>query len=313
MSKAQQAAIGYVRVSTEDQATEGVSLDAQREKIKAYCDLHGLALVGVEADEGISGKRADNRPGLQRALDLTCEHKAVLVCYSLSRLARSTLDCIQIVQRIDKCGADLASISEKIDTTSSMGRFVFRLMASLGELEREQVSERTTAAMGHLRRQKRRISGNVPYGFRLTDDGVLVSDEAEQQGLATIRRLRRQGLGTRKIADALNDEGIKPKSGQRWYPSSVLSVLKSDALRKGKTVVEFKREWRTPPSGAMARSPGLCVGVRHNPTQPADDGNRVHCTQCTIPTQPAGQDRITRNVHFSGNLAASHGVARPRL
>src|ERR1700733_5092631 len=66
-------AVGYIRVSTEEQAREGVSLDAQREKIAAYCALHGQRLERTYADEGISGKRADNRPGLQEALDRTCK------------------------------------------------------------------------------------------------------------------------------------------------------------------------------------------------------------------------------------------------
>ena len=79
-------AYGYVRVSTEEQAREGVSLDAQRAKVQQYCDLHGLALARVYADEGISGKRADNRPGLQDAITAACGGKGALVVYSLSRL-----------------------------------------------------------------------------------------------------------------------------------------------------------------------------------------------------------------------------------
>src|SRR5688572_19829638 len=153
------AGVGYVRVSTSDQAVDGVSLDAQREKVVRYCELHGLELLETFADEGISGKRADNRPGLRSALELVCKQRGVLVVYSLSRLARSTRDCIHLAERLEKCGADVASITEKLDTTSSMGRFFFTLMAALGQLERDQVAERTVAAMAHLRRQQRRISG----------------------------------------------------------------------------------------------------------------------------------------------------------
>src|SRR5690348_12261484 len=109
------AAIGYVRVSTEEQAAEGVSLEAQRAKVVAYCGLHGLSLDQTYADEGLSGKRADNRPGLQSAIIHTCKSKGVLVVYSLSRLARSTRDAIDIAERLAKAGADLVSITEKID------------------------------------------------------------------------------------------------------------------------------------------------------------------------------------------------------
>ena len=91
-------AIGYVRVSTEEQATEGVSLDAQRAKVLAYCGLHSLGLAQTYADEGLSGKRADNRPGLQSAITHACESRGVLVVHSLSRLARSTRDAIDIAE-----------------------------------------------------------------------------------------------------------------------------------------------------------------------------------------------------------------------
>ena len=105
-------AIGYVRVSTSSQAIDGVSLDAQRERIASWCESNGYRLVETFADKGISGKRADNRPGLQRALKAVCAKRgAALVVYSLSRLARSTKDAISIGERLDKAGADLVSLS----------------------------------------------------------------------------------------------------------------------------------------------------------------------------------------------------------
>lgn len=219
-------AVGYVRVSTAGQAAEGVSLEAQRAAIERYAELHGLQLARIDADEGISAKQASNRPGLNKALAAVCRAKGVLVIHSLTRLARSTADAIAITGRLDRAGADLASISEKLDTTSAMGRFVFRLMASLGELEREQVSERTIAAMAHCRKQGKRISGRLPYGYVLGDDCVsLIEDAREQAVLADLRRWRSSGLSYPAIADRLNAEGIPAKLGGRWLPPSVRSVL----------------------------------------------------------------------------------------
>ena len=100
-------AVGYIRVSTARQAGEGVSLDAQREKIIAHCKMHDLDLIEIFADEGLSGKRTDNRPGLQKAVAMACKKKAVLVAYSISRLARSTRDCLETHSRLSKYGADL--------------------------------------------------------------------------------------------------------------------------------------------------------------------------------------------------------------
>ena len=112
-------AIGYIRVSTAEQATDGVSLEAQRTRIEAWCNANGYRLATVHTDAGISGKRADNRPAPQRALTLACKRRGTaLVVYSLSRLARSTTDAISIAERLEKAGADLVSLSEKIYTTA---------------------------------------------------------------------------------------------------------------------------------------------------------------------------------------------------
>ena len=107
-------AVGYIRVSTTRQAVDGVSLEAQRAKIEAWCTVNDFELSDVFVDAGISGKRADNRTGLQDALQAACKARgAALVVYSLSRLARSTKDAIAIAERLEKAGADLVSLSER--------------------------------------------------------------------------------------------------------------------------------------------------------------------------------------------------------
>jgi DNA invertase Pin-like site-specific DNA recombinase len=106
----------------------------------------------------MSAARADNRPQLQSALRHACQGKAALVVYSLSRLARSTKDALLISERLDNAGADLVSLSERIDSTSPMGRMVFRLLSAINEFEKDQLSERTRNVMAHLRQQNRRIS-----------------------------------------------------------------------------------------------------------------------------------------------------------
>ena len=104
---------GYTRVSTADQAAEGVSLDAQTDRINAWCRLKGdsFELAEVFVDAGLSGKRSDNRPGLQSALESVSEARGILVVYSLSRLARSVPDAYSILQRLDKAGAHLVSLT----------------------------------------------------------------------------------------------------------------------------------------------------------------------------------------------------------
>jgi site-specific DNA recombinase len=220
-------AIGYVRVSTQGQVKEGVSLDAQRAKIAVWCDLNDYDLLTVFADEGLSGASMHKRDGLNAALKLATTGTA-LVCYSMSRLARSTHDMIGISARLDKQGADLVSLTEKIDTTTAAGRMVFRLLASFAEFERDQTSERTKLALAHKRAQGL-VYARVPFGFTEVE-GRLVRVKAEARILATILRDREAGRPYGQIADALNRDGVKGKRGGRWYASTIRQMVKRPAV-----------------------------------------------------------------------------------
>ena len=213
--------IGYARVSTEGQAHDGVSLDAQRARIESWCHANGHQFIGVYVDAGLSGGRADNRPELQRALADVCRLKGCLVVYSLSRLARSTKDTIAIAERLDRADADLVSLSEKIDTTSAAGRMIFRMLAVLAEFERDLVAERTSSALQHKRSKGERV-GQVPYGHRIDADGVhLVPCEDELAVLSRIRRMREVGRSYRDIAATLNRDSIPAKEGGSWHPMAI--------------------------------------------------------------------------------------------
>ncbi len=255
-------AIGYVRVSTEGQAVEGVSLEAQRERIRQWCDLNGYTLAAVHVDSGLSGCRSDNRPGLQQALYEACKHKAALVVYSLSRLARSTKDALSISERLAKHGADLVSLSERIDTTTAAGKMVFRMLAVLAEFERDQIAERTKGALSHLRNQGKRISGKLPFGFDLAEDRIsLIPNPREQAGLRLLGQLRAQGLGRRRIAAALTEQGIPTKTGAAiWSPQAVGRILQRDSalsrLRGGAS-----RDMIRPPRAGYAAEGGQLVRV----------------------------------------------------
>jgi DNA invertase Pin-like site-specific DNA recombinase len=220
--------VAYIRVSTEHQAVEGVSLAAQEGRIRAWCASRGapLADADVHVDAGLSGKRADNRPALQAALDSVCRGGAVLVVYSLSRLARSVRDTITIAERLERAGADLVSLSEKIDTTSASGKMVFRMLAVLAEFERDLISERTRTALGHKRSKSERI-GQVPYGMSLQADGrTLTPHPGELEVLATMHRLRSEGLSPRAVAGELTRRGFPTKNGgPRWSHTTVVRIL----------------------------------------------------------------------------------------
>jgi site-specific DNA recombinase len=206
----------YLRVSTAGQAVDGVSLEAQEARARAWADANGYEVAGVHSDAGLSGKRADNRPALQEALSEACRNDSALVVYSLSRLARSTRDAISIAERLEKAGADLVSLSERLDTTTAAGKMMFRLLAVLSEFERDLVSERTTAALAHLKATGRRV-GEIPFGYRLAADGEHVDKDAvEQKTLADIRETRASGNTWSEVAESLNARGLTTKKGRPW-------------------------------------------------------------------------------------------------
>ena len=220
-----QTAVVYVRVSTDGQVEDGVSIEAQQTKLNAWCIANDYEVLAIETDAGLSGGRADNRPALQSAIELACKTKSALVVYSLSRLARSTKDTIAIGEKLDKAGADLVSLSEKIDTTSAAGKMVFRMLAVMAEFERDQVSERTRFAMSHKKSKGERV-GSVPFGFDVAGDGVaLVRNEAEQTAITLITELRAAGETYQAIASELEQRGILTKNGKtKWQPMTVRNI-----------------------------------------------------------------------------------------
>ena len=219
-------AIGYVRVSTEDQAREGLSLENQNAKIRAYAMLKELNLTEIIEDAGISAKNL-KRPGIQKVLDLAQSGKiSAVIVYKLDRMFRSTVDALETTRRFEKWGVSFHSINETLDTQSAMGRFFFTLTAALAEMERGIIGERTKAALHHKRAQGMKTGGDVPYGRRLSENGFLVEDPLEQEALVLMKRCRAEGRSLRFICRRLEENGFKTKKGKpKWHPQVVNHIL----------------------------------------------------------------------------------------
>ena len=221
-------AVAYIRVSTEQQAQEGVSLDAQRAKIEHWCSANGYELAGVFVDAGVSGKRMDTRPELLKAL-ASLKKGTDLVAYSLSRLARSTKHLIEISELVAKKKADLVSLTESIDTTTATGRAMFQMLGVMAELERGLIAERTTNALQYKKRTGQRYCNQTPYGFE-SIEGRLVEVQQESAVVAEIQAARTQGQTLQAIANDLNGRGIPTKLGRQWQPATIHLLLKRSAL-----------------------------------------------------------------------------------
>jgi DNA invertase Pin-like site-specific DNA recombinase len=219
--------VGYIRVSTAGQVEEGVSLDAQEDKVRAWADLNNADEVVIFRDEGLSGSRSDNRPGLQDALDVVGKGDA-LVVYSLSRLSRSTKDTLSISDALQAMEADLVSLSEKIDTTSAAGKMVFRILAVLSEFERDQISDRTKAALAYKQANGQKTGGDVPFGYRVRK-GKLYPHKTEQKAVALILDMKAKRESLRAICRALEAKGIARKGGSlSWHPQIVSDIIKRE-------------------------------------------------------------------------------------
>jgi site-specific DNA recombinase len=224
-------AIGYVRVSTDQQADRGVSLQAQTERVRAMATVQGAELVDIEVDGGESAKSM-KRPGLQRILAMV-EAGAVqaVIVAKLDRLTRSVKDMCSLLELFEKRKVALISVAESLDTGSAAGRLVITIMGAVSQWEREAIGERTREALRHKGSKRERV-GNIGYGLRLAADGVHVEEcPLEQAALAEIRRLRNEGRSMRGIAMALNTRGYRTRRGSDWRLESVARVLGNAGAR----------------------------------------------------------------------------------
>ncbi len=219
-------AIGYIRVSTQGQVDDGVSMEAQQAKIEAWCLANDYELVEVFRDDGISGKSMNKREGLQNAIDSIGKDIA-LVTYSMSRISRSIRDMLDIGDHLQKKGANLVSLTEKIDTTSAAGKMIFNMLAVMNQFERDQISERTKSALQYKKAQNQRI-GTIPYGYALAGDGIqLIENPEEQEILQNIIQLRKEGYTLREIAEQLNNDGVLTRKRGEWKLQYIHNLLKA--------------------------------------------------------------------------------------
>jgi DNA invertase Pin-like site-specific DNA recombinase len=203
--------IGYVRVSTEEQAMSGAGLEAQRRAIVAECRRRGWELVETIEDAGYSAKDL-RRPGVQEALRaLEAGEARALVVAKLDRLSRSMLDFAALMATAQKQNWALVALDCAVDTSTPAGEAMAHVLATFGQFERRLISQRTREA----------LAVKKASGVRLGRPPNLPS--------AVVRRIQRQrerGDSLRKIAADLNESGVATaQGGVRWYAATVRHVL----------------------------------------------------------------------------------------
>jgi DNA invertase Pin-like site-specific DNA recombinase len=229
------AAICYVRVSTDEQAATGHSLEAQDLAVRAYCALRGFSVAAVIVDAGVSGGTPlASRPGGAQVLAELGKRNGPrhVVCVKLDRAFRSAADCLAVTGEWDRRGVSLHLTDlggQAVDTSSAMGRFMLCVLAGAAELERNLIGERTAAAMGAMKAAGKYTGGNAPFGRMVAADGTLTDCPAEQATIAEARRLREQGLSLRKVAAELAAQGMTTRNGKPFGPHSIADITTEQA------------------------------------------------------------------------------------
>jgi len=218
----------YCRVSTQEQASEGVSIDAQLAALRTYARLQGWEIVGEYVDAGYSGG-SDERPSLQRLLSDARKGKFNIIAVAkLDRFFRNLRIMLNCLHELEQLGIKFVATQEGLDTSSPYGKFTVQIMGVIAEFERGRIGERVRDGRRYRVSQGRWPSGrSTLYGYHwLSKEQKWQIDEREAQLVKYVYHLYlKEGLGSMKIPFRLNEEGYRTRRGYRWTFSPVYTIL----------------------------------------------------------------------------------------
>ena len=218
--------VGYIRVSTEGQAEHGLGLSIQESQIQAFCKkFPHCKLIRIYKDAGISGSTIENRPALLQLLEDAKNkqfHKVIVA--KLDRIARDTFYTLWIEKELKKAGVELYSIAEPYRWDDPAQKIFLQIISSFAEYEKTRIVERLHA--GRLKKLEagQYAGGRPAYGYAAKNGELIIIDD-EAAVVRRIRKLRMGRYSCEKIADKLNADGIKPKRGDKFYPSTIHYIL----------------------------------------------------------------------------------------
>lgn len=217
----------YCRVSTEEQATEGFSINAQKDKLTKYADVNDWDVVDYYVDDGISGKNLNERPEVTRLINDVKSGKInnVLV-YKLDRLTRSVKDLIYLIELFDSHNCTFNSQTEKIDTSNAVGRMFVKIIGIFAEFERENLAERVTLGYEQKTKEGNYTNCNGVFGYDyLVGKGRLKVNKEEAYYVGKIYEWYLDGDSMLKIAKKMKDFKVPTKRGGHWNQSTINSIL----------------------------------------------------------------------------------------
>lgn len=217
----------YLRVSTEEQARDGFSIHAQKDKLTKYAESNDWNIVDYYIDDGISGKNLTERPEVSRLIEDVKKGriKNVLI-YKLDRLTRSVKDLIYLIELFDKNNCTFNSQTEKIDTSNAVGRMFVKIIGIFAEFERENLAERVTFGYEQKTKEGNYTNCNGVFGYDyIVGKGILKVNKSEAGYVSKIYNWYLEGDSMLKITKKLKDLNVPTKRGGHWNQSTIYSIL----------------------------------------------------------------------------------------
>ena len=219
----------YARVSTEDQAKEGFSLDAQIKRLEAYCKVRGWDIADRYVDEGYSGRNTD-RPEYNRMMS-DMEGWDLILVLKMDRIHRNSRNFMNMMEELDRHGKMFVSSSESLDTTNAMGRFVVDMIQRIAQLESEQIGERTQLGMREKAETltpegpgKKTMGFTPPFGYTL-ENGRLLAVPEEMEVVIDIFSSYSEGETMDAICYSLNRDRRLTRKGNPWNKYNLRNIL----------------------------------------------------------------------------------------
>lgn len=213
----------YARVSTEDQAREGFSLDAQLEKLRSYCKARDWIIAGEYVDDGYSGRDV-KRPAYQKMMEEIDKWDALLVM-KMDRIHRNSKNFMLMMENLNEKGKEFVSMTESLDTSTAMGRFVMDIIQRIAQLESEQIGERVYDGMRQKAKEGKGVLGSPsPYGYEY-NNGSLIEREEELSIVKKIYELYLSGKTLTEIVRWLETKKVKTKKDKKWDKKTVSRIL----------------------------------------------------------------------------------------